>query len=134
MFIKQNKKPILAKYCKHKKIHNMKKVVAIIRATKFETVKEALSKVGVNFFTYYEVRGFGLEKGEHIVYRGAVYDMGYIARYKLEIITVEDKVSDIVSTIVQNAKTGEIGDGKIYVESLDSVYRIRTGEEGKSAV
>jgi nitrogen regulatory protein P-II 1 len=60
--------------------------------------------------------------------------MGYIARYKLEIITTEEKVSEVVSVIVQNAKTGEIGDGKIYVESLDTVYRIRTGEEGKSAV
>lgn len=112
----------------------MKKVVAIIRATKFEAVREALSKVGVNFFTYYEVRGFGLQKGEQIVYRGAVYDMGYIARYKLEIILGEEKVSEVVSTIITNAKTGEIGDGKIYVESLESVYRIRTGEDGKTAI
>lgn len=112
----------------------MKKVVAIIRASKFEAVKEALSKVGVYFFSYYEVRGFGLQKGEQIVYRGAVYDMGYIARYKLEIILGEDKVSDVVKAIVANAKTGEIGDGKVYVEALESVCRIRTGEEGLSAI
>ena len=112
----------------------MKKVVAIIRAAKFEAVKEALAGVGVYFFTYYEVRGFGLQRGEQIVYRGAVYDMGYIARYKLEIILAEDKVSDVVKTIIATAKTGEIGDGKVYVESLEVVYRIRTGEEGKSAI
>lgn len=112
----------------------MKKVVAIIRAAKFEAVKEALAGVGVYFFTYYEVRGFGLQRGEQIVYRGAVYDMGYIARYKLEIILAEDKVSDVVKTIIATAKTGEIGDGKVYVESLEGVYRIRTGEEGKSAI
>ena len=112
----------------------MKKIVAIIRASKFESVREALGSIGVRFFTYYEVRGFGLQKGEHMVYRGAVYDMGYIARYKLEILIESSKVELTVSTIIKNAKTGEIGDGKIYVEALESVYRIRTGDEGSTAV
>lgn len=112
----------------------MKKIVAIIRASKFEAIKEALASVGIHFFTYYEVRGFGLQKGEQLVYRGAVYDMGYIARYKLEIIIEESKVATAVDTILKNAKTGEIGDGKIYIESLENVYRIRTGEEGSSAI
>lgn len=112
----------------------MKKVVAIIRASKFEEVREELAAVGVNFFTYYEVRGFGLQKGEIKVYRGAVYDMGYIARYKLEILLSEEKVDAAVKAIMSKGKTGEIGDGKIYVDSLDAVYRIRTGESGKDAV
>jgi len=112
----------------------MKKISAIIRASRFDAVKEALAAVGVYFFTYYEVRGFGLQRGEQIKYRGAIYDMGYIARYKLEIILVGDKVDDAVKAITENARTGEIGDGKVYVTQLDAVYRIRTGEEGKSAV
>jgi nitrogen regulatory protein PII len=112
----------------------MKKVTTIIRAAKFDDVKEALAKVGVYFFTYYEVRGFGLQRGEQIKYRGAVYDMGYIARYKLEIILPEDKVTEAVKAITENARTGEIGDGKVYVTDLEAVYRIRTGEEGKSAI
>lgn len=112
----------------------MKKVSAIIRASKFEAVKEALANVGVYFFSYYEIRGFGLQRGEQIKYRGAVYDQGYIARYKLEIILADDKVSDAVKAITENARTGEIGDGKVYVETLDGVYRIRTGEEGNSAI
>jgi nitrogen regulatory protein PII len=112
----------------------MKKVVAIIRAVKFEDVREALAEAGVNFFTYYEVRGFGLQKGEVKKYRGAVYDMGYIARYKLEILLPEEKVETAINTILSVGKTGDIGDGKIYVEALEDVIRIRTGETGKDAV
>jgi nitrogen regulatory protein PII len=112
----------------------MKKIVAIIRASKFEAVREALASVDVRFFTYYEVRGFGLQKAEQMVYRGAIYDMGYIARYKLEIIIESSKLDLVIGTILKTAKTGEIGDGKIYVESLERVYRIRTEEEGSSAI
>ena len=112
----------------------MKKVVAIIRAAKFEDVREALAEAGVNFFTYYEVRGFGLQKGEEKRYRGAVYDMGYIARYKLEILVPEDTVEAAVNAILTMGKTGDIGDGKIYIASLEDVIRIRTGETGKDAV
>jgi nitrogen regulatory protein PII len=112
----------------------MRKVVAIIRASKFDEVKEALATVGVNFFTYYDVRGFGMQKGEVKIYRGAVYDAGFIARYKLEIIVAEDKVDAVVNALVETGKTGTIGDGKVYVESLLDVIRIRTGERGKDAV
>lgn len=112
----------------------MKKVIAIIRASKFEEVRESLAAAGVNFFTYYEVRGFGLQKGEKITYRGAVYDMGYIARYKLEILLPEAKVESCINAILSVGKTGDIGDGKIYVTSLDDVIRIRTGETGPDAV
>ena len=112
----------------------MKKIVAIIRASKFEDVREALADAGVNFFTYYEVRGFGLEKSEVKVYRGAVYDMGFIARYKLEILVSEAMVDDAVNAILSKGKTGEKGDGKIYVTALEDVVRIRTGETGGDAV
>ena len=112
----------------------MKKVVAIIRALKFDEVHEALAEAGINFFTYYEVRGFGLQKSEIKTYRGAVYDMGYIARYKLEILVPEEKVETTVNAILKTGKTGEIGDGKIYICALDDVIRIRTGETGKDAV
>jgi nitrogen regulatory protein PII len=112
----------------------MKKVIAIIRASKFEEVKDALAKVGVNFFSYYEVRGFGQEKGEAIVYRGSVYDFGYIARYKIEILLTDDKVDQVIDAISHNARTGVIGDGKIYVENLEKVVRIRTGESGEKSI
>lgn len=112
----------------------MKKVVAIIRAAKFEEVREALAEAGVNYFSYWEVRGFGLQKGEVMTYRGAVYDMGYIARYKLEILLSDDKVEAAINGILSVAKTGEVGDGKIYVTPIEDVIRIRTGETGKDAV
>ncbi len=112
----------------------MKKITAIIRSTKFESVKEELAKIGVNFFTYYEVRGFGQQKGEAKVYRGTVYDMGFIARYKLEILLKDEKVSEVVGVLQQTAKSGAIGDGKIYVTKLEEVIRIRTGESGPDAV
>lgn len=112
----------------------MKKVVAIIRAARFDEVKEALAEAGINFFTYYEVRGFGLQKGEKKVYRGAVYDAGYIARYKIEILLDEAKVHSAIDAIVTKGRTGEIGDGKIYVTSLENVIRIRTGETDNDAV
>lgn len=116
------------------KIIFMRKVVAIIRASKFEQVKEALAGAGINFFTYYEVRGFGMQKGEKKVYRGAVYDAGYIARYKLEILLSEEQVDSAVQAIQSTGKTGTIGDGKIYISPVEEVIRIRTGERGKDAV
>lgn len=116
------------------KLLGMKKIIAIIRATKLEDVKNALSKVGVDFFSYYEVRGFGQEKGEAKVYRGTVYDFGFIARYKIEILLKDDKVDEVVDVICQNARTGVIGDGKIYVENLEKVVRIRTGEVGEKSI
>ncbi len=112
----------------------MKKVIAIIRASKFDEVKEELAEAGINFFTYYEVRGFGLQKTEKKVYRGAVYDAGYIARYKLEILLSDEQVEDAVKAILEKGKTGTIGDGKIYITSLEDVIRIRTGERGGDAV
>lgn len=112
----------------------MKKVEAIIRSSKFKDVREALKGIGVNFFTYRDVRGFGQQKGAHMVYRGAAYDIGYIARMQLEILVSNESVSKVVETIAASAKTGEIGDGKIVVLPVESVTRVRTGETDLDAI
>ena len=112
----------------------MKKIEAIVRFSKFEDVKEALESIGVNFFTYLEVSGHGKQKGDTVTYRGAVYDAGDIPRVKIEIVVPQVKVDEVVKTILTHAKSGPIGDGKIIVSSVDAFYRIRTGEEGDSAL
>jgi nitrogen regulatory protein PII len=112
----------------------MKKIEAIIRSSKFEAVKESLSNIGVDFFTFMEVKGFGRQAGEHVVYRGAVYDIGYIARQKLEIIATDDKIEDIISAIREAAQTGEIGDGKIILSNVEQMISIRTGEKDAKAL
>ncbi|MEX0811963.1 MAG: P-II family nitrogen regulator [Chitinophagales bacterium] len=108
----------------------MKKIIAIIRSSKFEEVREALSGIGINFFTFLEVKGFGRQKGEEVSYRGAVYDVGYIARIQLELIVPEDQEDAVVNCIRAAAQTGEVGDGKIFVSNIDRVVSIRTGDEG----
>lgn len=112
----------------------MKKVEAIIRSSKFDDVKNALSDIGINFFTFMEVKGYGLQKGEHVVYRGAAYDIGYIARLKLEILVAEEKIDGVLDAITQAGKTGEIGDGKVIVSPVERVVRIRTGEKDLAAI
>lgn len=112
----------------------MKKIDAIIRSSKFEEVKKALRTIGVNFFTFREVKGFGQQKGEEVVYRGSVYDLGYIARLQLTILTTAEKMPSIIDCISSSAATGEIGDGKIIIQDVEQVIRIRTGETGKDAL
>ncbi|NNF36559.1 MAG: P-II family nitrogen regulator [Saprospiraceae bacterium] len=112
----------------------MKKIEAIIRSSRFDEVKDALSQIGINFFTFFEVKGFGKQKGEHVVYRGAVYDVGYIARLQLEIITPDENVKEAVDVIKKAAATGEIGDGKILVCNIEEVVSIRTGLMNESAI
>jgi len=111
----------------------MKKVEAIIRTSKFEEVVEALAEQGITFLSFYDVKGHGLEKEYH-TYRGATYDVGYIPRTKLEIIVSEAFADKAVQTILSVAKTGKVGDGKIFITHVDEVYRIRTGEEGADAL
>ncbi len=111
----------------------MKKVEAIIRTSKFEEVTEALAEVGVTFMSFYEVKGHGLEK-EYQTYRGATYDVGYIPRTKLEIVVSDSFLEPTLETILRIAKTGKVGDGKIFVTHLEEVYRIRTGEQGSEAL
>lgn len=112
----------------------MKKIEAIIRASKFEAVKEALKGIGINFFTFVEVKGYGKQKGDHVVYRGAVYDVGYIARVLIEIIIDDDDLPKAVSIIKEAASTGEFGDGKIVISSVEELISIRTGLKNESAL
>lgn len=113
----------------------MKKIEAIIRTSKFEEVKEALNEAGIDFFTYADVTGVGNEihKGE-LSYRGTVYDTGYIQRQLLTIVVRDINAQKTVDAVLKSAKTGEIGDGKIFVSTIDDSYRIRTGEKGDTSL
>ena len=112
----------------------MKKIEAIVRASRFDLVKETLAEKEVYFFTFYEVKGYGHQKGESISYRGAVYDVGYIARIKLEIIVSKDFVDSTIAAIKSAAHTNEKGDGLIYVSEVASIINIRTGRSGSEAI
>lgn len=107
----------------------MKKVEAIIRKSKFSTVKRALHDVGVNFFSYWDVTGLGNEKEGH-VYRGVSYSTSDIQRRYLSIVVNDDFEDITVKTILDSASTGDVGDGKIFVSNIEECYRIRTGEKG----
>ena len=112
----------------------MKKVEAIIKPFKLDEVKESLSEIGVHGMTVTEVKGFGRTGGKKEVYRGSAYVVDFVPKVKLEIIVPEDSVRQVVNAIVEAAKTGRIGDGKIFVSSIDEVIRIRTGETGEDAL
>jgi nitrogen regulatory protein P-II 1 len=112
----------------------MKKIEAIIQPFKLEPVKEALHAISVQGMTVTEVKGFGRQKGIREVYRGMEYQVDFLPKVKIEIIAPEDKVTAIVETIMTNARTGRIGDGKIFVYPVAEVIRIRTGETGDEAV
>ncbi|KAA0895123.1 P-II family nitrogen regulator [Oryzomonas japonica] len=112
----------------------MKKVEAIIKPFKLDEVKEALNEIGVQGITVSEVKGFGRQKGHTELYRGAEYVVDFIPKIKLEIIVSDAIVSRVVEAIEQSAKTGRIGDGKIFVTSVEAVIRIRTGETGEDAL
>lgn len=112
----------------------MKKVEAIIKPFKLDEVKEALNEIGVQGITVSEVKGFGRQKGHTELYRGAEYVVDFIPKIKLEIIVSEAILSKVVEAIEQSAKTGRIGDGKIFVTPVEAVVRIRTGETGEDAL
>jgi len=112
----------------------LKKVDAIIKPFKLDEVKEALNEIGIQGITVSEVKGFGRQKGHTELYRGAEYVVDFIPKIKLEIIVRDDIVAKVVETIEQSAKTGRIGDGKIFVSPVDEVVRIRTGERGDDAL
>jgi len=111
----------------------MKKVEAIIRKSKFESVREALLKVDIEFFTYWDAIGVGKER-ESIVYRGKTIDTSKIQRLYLSIVVRDQNLEKTINALLQSAKTGEIGDGKIFVYNIEEVYRIRTGEKGPEAL
>jgi nitrogen regulatory protein P-II 2 len=112
----------------------MKKVEAIIRPFKLEDVKLALVNAGIVGMTVSEVRGFGRQKGQVERYRGSEFTVEFLQKLKLEIVVDDDKVDTVVGAIQEAARTGEIGDGKIFVSSIDAVIRIRTGEAGSAAI
>jgi nitrogen regulatory protein P-II 1 len=112
----------------------MKRIDAIIRPQNQEQVKEHLATVGVHGLTVTEIRGFGRQKGHTEVYRGTEYSVDFVAKVMLTVIVQDERVHDIVEAIMAGARTGKMGDGKIFVTPLDEVFRIRTGESGDSAV
>ena len=112
----------------------MKKIEAIIKPFKLDEVKEALHEVGLQGITVLEAKGFGRQKGHTELYRGAEYVVDFLPKVKLEIICTDDMVDRAVEAIINAARTGRIGDGKIFVSSIDEVIRIRTGERGENAI
>lgn len=112
----------------------MKLITAIIKPFKLDDVREALSDVGINGVTVTEVRGFGRQKGHTELYRGAEYVVDFLPKVKIEAAVTEESLERAVDAIIKAANTGKIGDGKIFVSSLDQVIRIRTGETGEQAI
>ncbi|MDA7579702.1 P-II family nitrogen regulator [Alphaproteobacteria bacterium] len=112
----------------------MKKIEAIIKPFKLDEVKNSLSQIGIQGLTVYEAKGFGRQKGHTELYRGAEYVVDFLPKVKIEIIIDDDLVEAALECIEQSAKTGRIGDGKIFVSSIDQAIRIRTGEKGKEAI
>jgi nitrogen regulatory protein P-II 1 len=112
----------------------MKKVEAIIKPFKLDEVREALSEIGVSGLTVTEVKGFGRQKGHTELYRGAEYVVDFLPKVKVEVILADSLVERAIEAIVKAAHTGKIGDGKIFVTSVEQVVRIRTGESGEAAV
>ena len=112
----------------------MKKVEAIIKPFKLDEVREALSEMGVTGLTVSEVKGFGRQKGHTELYRGAEYVVDFLPKIKVELIIADDHVERAIEAIIKAARTGKIGDGKIFVQDVEQVIRIRTGETGPEAV
>ena len=112
----------------------MKKIEAIIKPFKLEDVREALSEVGITGMTATEVKGFGRQKGHTELYRGAEYVVDFLPKVKIEVVLQDDHVDRAVEAIAQSARTGKIGDGKIFITNVERVLRIRTGEEGNDAI
>jgi nitrogen regulatory protein PII len=112
----------------------MKKIEAIIKPFKLEDVKDALSSLGVEGMTVLEVKGFGRQKGHTEIYRGSEYTVDFLPKIKIEVVLAESMVNGAVEAIVKAAKTGKIGDGKVFVSSIENAIRIRTEETGEQAV
>jgi len=112
----------------------MKKIEAIIKPFKLDEVKQALSEIGISGMTVTEVKGHGRQKGHKEIYRGAEYQVDFLPKIKIEIIVDQSMVDQVVKKIVESARTGKIGDGKIFVLPVEEVIRVRTGESGKDAI
>ena len=112
----------------------MKKIEAIIKPFKLEEVKDALGEIGIEGMTVTEVKGFGRQKGHTEIYRGSEYTVDFLPKIKVEIVLADDLLDNAVSTIVKAAKTGKIGDGKVFITNVEEAVRIRTEEKGTAAV
>ena len=112
----------------------MKFIVAIIKPFKLEEVKEALSQLGIQGMTVIEVKGFGRQKGHTEIYRGSEYTVDFLPKVKIEVVVADDLVGRVVESIVKAAKTGKIGDGKVFVLPIEDAVRIRTDERGEAAL
>lgn len=112
----------------------MKMIECITRAIKLAQIKEALSEIGIDGMTVTDVRGCGQQKGRHELYRGNEYTVSLLPKIKISVAVPDEKVDEVVSTMMETARTGEIGDGKIFVQPLERIVRIRTGEEGGEAL
>jgi nitrogen regulatory protein P-II 1 len=123
---------VVAKACRS--VEKMKKIEAIIKPFKLGEVKDALREVGVEGMTVTEVKGFGRQKGQKEIHRGKEYTCDFLPKMKLEIVLGDEEVDDAVNAILRTAKTGKIGDGKVFVLEISEAYRIRTDERGKLAI
>lgn len=112
----------------------MKKIEAIIKPFKLEEVKDALGEIGIEGMTVTEVKGFGRQKGHTEIYRGSEYTVDFLPKIKLEVVLPDDRVESAIASIVKAAKTGKIGDGKVFVSTIDETVRIRTEEKGDKAI
>ena len=112
----------------------MKKIEAIIKPFKLEEVKDALNEIGIEGMTVSEVKGFGRQKGHTEIYRGSEYTVDFLPKIKIEIVVTDNHLDAAVGAIVKSAKTGKIGDGKVFVSNIEEASRIRTGEKGDAAV
>jgi nitrogen regulatory protein PII len=112
----------------------MKKIEAIIKPFKLEEVKDALGEVGIEGMTVVEVKGFGRQKGHTEIYRGSEYTVDFLPKIKLEVVLIDSLVDSAVEAIIKGARTGKIGDGKVFVSTIDEAVRIRTEEKGEMAI
>ncbi len=112
----------------------MKKIEAVIKPFKLEDVKDALAEIGITGMTVSEVKGYGRQKGHSELYRGAEYVVDFLPKIKMEMVVDEEQVDQVVETVVEAARTGKIGDGKIFVSDIDRIIRIRTGETDSEAI
>ncbi len=112
----------------------MKKIEAIIKPFKLEEVKDALGEIGIEGMTVSEVKGFGRQKGHTEIYRGSEYTVDFLPKIKIELVIGDDRAQSAVATIVKSAKTGKIGDGKVFVSTIEEAVRIRTEEKGELAI
>lgn len=112
----------------------MKLVTAIVKPHRVEEIKEALQEIGIPGLTYSEVRGYGRQKGHTEVYRGAEYEIEFVPKARLEVLCTQGQLQDIVDTIIEHARTGQVGDGKVFVTDVERIVRIRTGEADEEAI